>query len=117
MKKLSEFAVDILKQYSTECHTLPRGTNDISPFEEWLIIQLHNTYKESSLKEYQAEIVKRLQEMFVGLNIEIGRGDRLMVDGRVISGFMVDDVRNLRDYDTDIKCFSGEIKRHINKDK
>ncbi len=36
----SEFAVEILKQYATENGIPARSTSDLSPMEEWLIIQL-----------------------------------------------------------------------------
>lgn len=36
----AEFAVKTLKRYAAENHTLPRGTSDISPLEEWLILEL-----------------------------------------------------------------------------
>jgi hypothetical protein len=36
----AKFAVDILKQYAIEGGTMPRGTNDISPLEEWLLLKL-----------------------------------------------------------------------------
>lgn len=36
----AEFAVKILKQYAEETGNLPRGTSDISPLEEWLILQM-----------------------------------------------------------------------------
>lgn len=42
MSELAEYAVKILKQYADENHTTVRGTSDLSPLEEWLIIQLHN---------------------------------------------------------------------------
>ena len=42
MTNLPEFAVAIIRQYANETGTKPRSTSDISPFEEWLIIQLYN---------------------------------------------------------------------------
>ena len=67
---------------------------------------------DSNLTEYQLEIRTRLREKFNDLQIEIGRGDRLMVNGVVITGgVLIYDVRNRKDYDNDIKFFSDEIKR------
>ena len=64
------------------------------------------------LTEYQLEIRTRLREKFNDLQIEICRGDRLMVNGVVITGgVIIYDVRNRKDYDNDIKFFSDEIKR------
>ena len=64
------------------------------------------------LTEYQLEIRTRLRENFNDLQIEIGRGDRLVIDGVVITGgVVIYDVRNRKDYENDIKFFSDEIKR------
>ena len=68
------------------------------------------------LTEYQLEIRTRLREMFNDLQIEIGRGDRLMVNNCVITGFIVYDVRKRKDYDNDVNFFSQEIKlQYFNK--
>lgn len=65
-----------------------------------------------NLTEYQLEIRTRLREKFNDLQIEIFRGDRLMVNGVVITGgVIIYDSRNRKDYDNDIKIFSDEIKR------
>lgn len=40
--ELAQFAVKTLREYADECGTTVRGTSDISPLEEWLIIRLHN---------------------------------------------------------------------------
>ena len=45
MNELAEYAVKILKQYADEKHTTVRGTSDLSPLEEWLIIKLFNEMK------------------------------------------------------------------------
>ena len=42
MNELAEFAVKLLKEYADEKHTTVRGTSDLSPLEEWLIIKLYN---------------------------------------------------------------------------
>jgi hypothetical protein len=65
------------------------------------------------LTEYQLEIRTRLREKFKykDLQIEIGRGDRLVVNGKVITGgVMVNDSRNRKDYENDVKFFSDEIR-------
>ncbi|NBV27943.1 hypothetical protein EBS02_02835 [bacterium] len=63
------------------------------------------------LTEYQLEILTRLREKFNDLRIEIVRGDRLMVNGVVITGgVLIWDSRNRKDYDNGIKFFSDEIK-------
>lgn len=72
--------------------------------------KLHVIISTDKLTEYQLEIRTRLREKFNDLQIEIGRGDRLMVDGNVIKGFLVYDSRNRKDYETDINFFSNEIK-------
>ena len=43
MKTKAQKAVEILEQYAEECKTLPRGTSDLSPLEEWLIVKLINS--------------------------------------------------------------------------
>jgi len=64
------------------------------------------------LTEYQLEIRTRLREKFNDLHIEIGRGNRLVINGVVITGgFVIHDVRDRKDYETDVKFFSDEIKR------
>lgn len=42
MNELSEFAVKVLKEYADEKHTNARGTSDLSPLEEWLLIKLYH---------------------------------------------------------------------------
>ena len=37
----ADFAIELLKRYSKQTGNLLRGTSDLSPLEEWLIIQLH----------------------------------------------------------------------------
>jgi hypothetical protein len=65
------------------------------------------------LTEYQEEILKRLKSMFPSSVIEIIRGDRLVVDGEIVKGFLAFDIRKRKDYDEDIKVFSYEIKRQV----
>lgn len=55
--KRAEFAVRILKQYAKECGTLPRSTSDLSPMEEWLILQLHAFTEVSKTTERVQELV------------------------------------------------------------
>lgn len=43
MNEVAEFAVNKLKEYSDETHTLPRSTTDLSPLEQWLIVRLYRT--------------------------------------------------------------------------
>jgi len=69
------------------------------------------------LTEYQLEIRTRLREKFNGLDIEIGRGDRLVINGvRITGGILITDVRNHKDYENDTKFFTNEIK-HQDLDK
>ena len=63
----------------------------------------------TNLTEYQIEIINRLQTLFKDLKIEIGRGDRLVVNDVIIKGFLVYDIRNRQTYDEDIEVFSNEI--------
>jgi hypothetical protein len=71
------------------------------------------------LTEYQLEIRTRLREKFNDLQIEIVRGDRLMVNGVIITGgVLIWDSRNRKDYENDIKFFSDEIKlQYLDKKK
>jgi hypothetical protein len=39
MNEKAKFAVDILKEYANEEHTIVRGTTDLSPLEVWLILK------------------------------------------------------------------------------
>ena len=52
MNEKAEFAVKILKQYAKEKGNMVRGTSDISPLEEWLIIKLHETNDDYVLIEW-----------------------------------------------------------------
>ena len=70
---------------------------------------------DNEITEYQIEILKRLKEMFKDLQFEIGRGDRLMVNGKVTKGFLVYDVRNRKDYDADAMVFALEIEHQFKK--
>lgn len=42
MNEKVDFAVNILERYAKENKTLVRGTTDLSPLEQWLIIELYN---------------------------------------------------------------------------
>lgn len=42
----AEFAVQMLRKYAHQTGNLLRGTSDLSPLEEWLIIQLYEAQKE-----------------------------------------------------------------------
>lgn len=44
MSRLSETGVEILQQYATERGVIARSTSDLSPLEEWLLLQLANYY-------------------------------------------------------------------------
>lgn len=39
----AKFAVEILLRYQHETGVLPRSTSDLSPLEEWLIIQMYQS--------------------------------------------------------------------------
>lgn len=64
---------------------------------------------DKDLSEYQKRIRNELRKKFPLLNIEIGRGDRLIVNNQVIKGFMVYDHKRLP-FETDIEVFSKEIQ-------
>lgn len=51
MNKVAQFASTILKQYANENGTTVRGTSDLSPLEQWLIIQLSNNNKNHSTQD------------------------------------------------------------------
>lgn len=69
------------------------------------------------LSEYQIKILTRLEIAFPKLKLEIGRGNRLLVDGKVISGFCIEDIRDRKDYDGDVRTYAYEIKRHLENNK
>lgn len=76
------------------------------------------TFSAGELTKYQTEIMARLREKFTDLKIDIGRGDRLMVNDEVIKGFVVVDSRNRQNYEADSKEFSNEIKlQYLDKRK
>ena len=55
MNKAYEEAIKILEQYAKEQQTLMRGTTDLSPLEEWLLIKLikaHEVSREVAKKAY-----------------------------------------------------------------
>jgi len=56
MNEKAEFASQILKRYAYEHQILARSTSDISPLEEWLILQLFYSTKSSpNVVEYKHE--------------------------------------------------------------
>ncbi len=57
------------------------------------------------------QILKQLRDRFPSFQIEIGRGDRLMVNGNIIKGFLVYDIKNHKDYLNDVAFFSQEIEK------
>lgn len=63
------------------------------------------------LTEYHTEIIKRLKKIYPDLDIELGRGDRLVVNGKIIKGLLFLDSRNRKEYDYDAEVYSTEIKR------
>lgn len=44
----AEFAVQVLRKYAHQTGNMLRGTSDLSPLEEWLIIQLMLAQKEDN---------------------------------------------------------------------
>jgi len=52
MNKPVDFTVNILKQYAGENGEIVRGTTDLSPLEQWLIMQLYKLYKRYPREEY-----------------------------------------------------------------
>lgn len=44
---VAQYAIDTLKTYATQTGNLPRSTSDLSPLEQWLLIEL---FKLNSLK-------------------------------------------------------------------
>jgi len=67
----------------------------------------------NQITNYQYNILTMLNDHYSGYSIGIGRGDRLLFNGKVVSGFLVNDVRNKKDYDNDLKYFIDEIERQI----
>lgn len=66
---------------------------------------------DKNLTEYQLEIRRRLREKFPDLELEIVRGDRLMINGIVITGgVIIHDSRKIKQYDFDVEHYSREIK-------
>lgn len=44
MNELSEFSVKMLKEYAKQNGIIVRSTSDLSPLEQWLLIQLYNKH-------------------------------------------------------------------------
>ncbi len=55
----AEFAVKILKEYAEVTGNLPRGTTDISPLEEWLILRLFSV--SGSLPDFGIRTFRNVQ--------------------------------------------------------
>lgn len=54
----AEFAVQMLRKYAHQTGNMLRGTSDLSPLEEWLIIQLYEAQKErveEKIKPYNGD--------------------------------------------------------------
>lgn len=85
------------------------------------VIKVPSNYGEviadEEANEYQLEILSRLRVKYPNLDINVGRGDRLVVkDGnklRLIKGVLFYDVRNQKNYDGDEIALSDEIKSQI----
>lgn len=72
------------------------------------------TYEPASLTEYQQEILSRLRDEFKDRLVDVGRGDRLIVDGvDVTGGVIISDVRGLKEYDKDVRHYADEVRRAI----
>lgn len=56
-KQISK-AIKILKQYADESQVLIRGTSDLSPLEEWLLLQLTTTQDSLDIKEKEIDALK-----------------------------------------------------------
>jgi hypothetical protein len=55
MEDKAKFAVKVLRQYAEENLIPARDTSDLSPMEQWLIIQLFLREKRDSTREGGAE--------------------------------------------------------------
>jgi len=63
MKTKAQKAVKILEQYAEECKTLPRGTSDLSPLEQWLLVKLIDPTNE--LSEDDADFIWSLMPTWI----------------------------------------------------
>ena len=67
---------------------------------------------ESELDPFQLQLREDLRKRFMGkVTIEIGRGDRLMYDGKVAKGLLATRIRG--DYETGLRYLTEEISRQI----
>lgn len=62
MNKKAKFAVKTLKEYALESQTTARGTTDISPLEEWLILKLYDI--ERIAEELDKAVVDNIKKLF-----------------------------------------------------
>lgn len=58
----ADFAVQLLRKYAHQTGNLLRGTSDLSPLEEWLIVQLIEQSKEAT-KEACRNIGKNIDSL------------------------------------------------------
>jgi hypothetical protein len=65
------------------------------------------------LTEYQIEIRRRMRKAFPNAVVEIARGDRLLVDGHIIKGLLVTDLRNRKNYEYDMSVYTEETQRQV----
>lgn len=96
------------KDYTPNNHSLMMIATVIKVPEDYGTI-----ISDTEATEYQIEMLSRLRVKFPDLEINVGRGDRLMVNGKVIKGFLFYDVRNRKDYDADEAVFTEEITTQI----
>lgn len=62
MNKKAKFAVKTLKEYAIENQTTARGTTDISPLEEWLILKLYDI--ERIAEELDKPDIDKIKKLF-----------------------------------------------------
>lgn len=58
----ADYAVELLQQYAMENQTLIRGTSDLSPLEQWLLLKLSKRITKEQLLELSMEYAYTLTD-------------------------------------------------------
>lgn len=64
MNEKVNFAINVLKQYAEERGEMIRGTTDLSPLEEWLIMKLFKAEFNAKTLQIYAKAINQIDDLF-----------------------------------------------------
>ena len=57
INKLADFCLQVLRDYANSASTMVRGTSDISPLEEYLLLRLYHNRESKSIEDFKKSII------------------------------------------------------------